>query len=68
MAKIGVIGFKITEEDDRMKLKDKLKLIEEIEMRNRHRIKLFLSKKRKAVSSGFAEKADGNRNTPEKPQ
>lgn len=49
-----------------MKLKDKLKLIEEIEKRNQTRIMAFISKKQQDVSSASPEKTTGNRDTPKK--
>ena len=51
-----------------MKLKDKLRLMEEIEKRNQARIKDFACKPRKRPSSGFKKKAEGNRVTPKKPK
>ena len=51
-----------------MKLKDKLRLMGEIEKRNQARIKAFTCKPRKSPSSGFKKKTEGNRVTPEKPK
>lgn len=49
-----------------MKLKDKLRLMEEIEKRNQSRIKVFACKPRKYHSRDFREKTEGNRDTPKK--
>ena len=51
-----------------MKLKDKLKLMDEIEKRNQARIKAFTCKPRKRPFNGFKEKTEGNRITPKKPK
>lgn len=51
-----------------MKLKDKLRLMVEIEKRNQARIKDFICQLRKRPSSGFKKKTDGNRTTPKKPK
>lgn len=68
MARISATGFEITEEDDRMKLKDKLRLMQEIEKRNQTRIKDFTCKPRKRPSSGFQKKTEGNRVKAKKPK
>ena len=68
MARISATGFEITEEDDRMKLKDKLRLMEEIEKHNQARIKAFTCKPRKRPSSGFQKKTEGNRTKAKKPK
>ena len=65
---ISATRFEITEEVDRVKLKDKLRLMGEIEKRNQARIKAFTCKPRKSPSSGFEKKTEGNRVTPEKPK
>ena len=49
-----------------MKLKDKLRLMVEIEKRNQARIKDFTYQLRKRPSSGFNKKTEGNRITPKK--
>lgn len=51
-----------------MKLKDKLRLMEEIEKRNQARIRTFTCKPRKRPSSRFKEKTEGNMVTPKKPK
>lgn len=51
-----------------MKLKDKLRLMEEIEKRNQARIKAFTCKPRKRPSSGFQKKTEGNRAKVKKPK
>lgn len=67
-ARISATGFEITEENDQMKLKDKLRLMEKIEKRNQARIKDFTCKPRKRPSSGFKKKTEGNRVNAEKPK
>lgn len=44
-----------------MKLKDKLRLMEEIEKHNQARIKDFTCKPRKPHSGGFKKNTEGNR-------
>lgn len=51
-----------------MKLKDKLRLMKEIEKRNQARIKDFTCKPRKRPSSGFEKKTEGNRVKAKKPK
>lgn len=51
-----------------MKLKDKLRLMQEIEKHNQARIKAFTCKPRKRPSSGFKKKTGGNRVRPKKPK
>ena len=68
LVKISATGFEITGEDDRMKLKDKLRLMDEIEKRNQARIKAFTCRPRKRPSSGFKEKTEDNRVRPKKPK
>lgn len=51
-----------------MKLKDKLRLMQEIEKRNQTRIKNFTCKLRKRPSSGFRKKTEGNRVKAKKPK
>ena len=46
-----------------MKLKDKLRLMEEIESRNQARMNAFTCRPRKRPSSGFKGKTGGNRVT-----
>ena len=65
---ISATGFEITGEDDRMKLKEKLRLMKEIEKRNQARIKDFVCKPRKRLSRGFRKKTEGNRAIAKKPK
>lgn len=51
-----------------MKLKDKLRLMDEIERRNQARIKDFIRKSRKGRSSGSDEKTEDNRVPGKKPK
>lgn len=51
-----------------MKLKDKLRLMGEMEKRNRARIADFVCKPRKCPSSGFEKRAEGNRSKVQKPK
>lgn len=51
-----------------MKLKDKLRLMDEIERRNQARIKDFVRKARKGRSCGSEEKTEDNRVTGRKPK
>lgn len=51
-----------------MKLKDKLKLMGEMEKRNQARIRDYICKPRKRPSSGFKKRAGGNRSKVPKPK
>ena len=51
-----------------MRLKEKLKLMRDIEARNQKRTKAFAAKARKRPSSTFKEKAIGNLHEPKKPK